>query len=93
MPYMLQSHGLDNLPRVERIAIAQALWNSITAEAPPGMLTEAQARELVEDSIGFHKYTEPMRQLIRDVAESSGSKYFVSSAHPRLVEGKPSARC
>ncbi|QEL13191.1 addiction module protein [Limnoglobus roseus] len=46
MPATMESLGLDRLPREERIALAQALWNSITAEAPPGMLTDAQAREL-----------------------------------------------
>ncbi len=52
-------------------------------------LTPAVARELVEDSIGFHQFTAPMQELIRKTAaESSG--FFVSSAHPRLVEGKPS---
>ncbi|MBI5772356.1 MAG: hypothetical protein HZA89_01265 [Verrucomicrobia bacterium] len=53
-------------------------------------LNQAQARELVEDSIGFHKFTEPMRRLILGIAESGEPKYFVSSAHPRLVGGKPS---
>lgn len=48
------------------------------------------ARELIEDSIGFYQFTEPMQKLIRDVAESGQPGYFVSSAHPRLVNGKPS---
>jgi len=52
-------------------------------------LTVAQARELVEDSIGFYKFTEPMRRLIREVAETGHPAFFVSSAHPRIVEGKP----
>ncbi len=53
-------------------------------------LTVAQARELVEDSIGFDKYTAPMQQLIRDFAAEGTPAYVVSSAHPRLVNGKPS---
>ena len=53
-------------------------------------LTVAQARELIEDSIGFDKYTPPMQQLIRDFAENGQPRYLVSSAHPRLVDGKPS---
>ena len=52
-------------------------------------LTVAQARALVEDSIGFHQFTEPMQDVIRTVAESGRPAFFVSSAHPRLVEGKP----
>ncbi len=53
-------------------------------------LTGADARELVEEAIGFNQFTEPMQALIRQTAEGSASKFFVSSAHPRLVDGKPS---
>lgn len=49
-----------------------------------------QARELVKDSIGFNLFTPPMQRLIRDAAETDGCQYFVSSAHPRIVDGKPS---
>ena len=52
-------------------------------------LTAAQARELVEDSIGFYKYTDPMQDMIRQVAETGQPAFFVSSAHPRIVEGRP----
>ena len=31
-----------------------------------------------------------MQRLISDAANKSGPKYFVSSAHPRIVDGKPS---
>ena len=51
-------------------------------------LTRDDARELVEDVVGFHHYTLPMRELIQTAAKEDG--YFVSSAHPRLVNGKPS---
>ena len=53
-------------------------------------LTPADARALVEDAIGFNQFTEPMQSLIREVAESGTPSYFVSSAQPRLVDGKPS---
>jgi len=53
-------------------------------------LTAADARELVEDSIGFVKYTEPMQNLILDMLQKPGPDYFVSSAHPRIVDGQPS---
>jgi hypothetical protein len=53
-------------------------------------LTRADARNLVEDSIGFVKYTEPMRRLILAAASEEGPDYFVSSCHHRLVDGKPS---
>ena len=51
------------------------------------------ARELVDDAIGFSAFTEPMQRLIREAADApagSSPAYFVSSAHPRLVNGKPS---
>ncbi len=53
-------------------------------------LTVEQARELMEDSIGFDQYTEPMRELIREVAASEQPGYFVATSHPRLVDGQPS---
>lgn len=53
-------------------------------------LTTTQAREAIEDSIGFDEYTPPMQELIEDAATQPGADFFVSSAHPRLVDGKPS---
>jgi len=54
-------------------------------------LISSDARELVEDAVGFQEYTEAMQTLISQVAEGEEGKYFVSSAHPRIVDGKPSA--
>ena len=56
-------------------------------------LDGAAARELVDEAIGFSAFTVPMQRLIGAAAEapeSSSPAYFVSSAHPRLVDGKPS---
>lgn len=56
-------------------------------------LDAAAARELVDDAIGFSAFTAPMQQLIRAAADAppqASPAYFVSSAHPRLVNGKPS---
>jgi hypothetical protein len=53
-------------------------------------LTLEQAGELIDDSIGFDKYTLPMQQLIRRFVDDGSPLYLVSSAHPRLVDGKPS---
>jgi len=47
-----------------------------------------QAREFVEDALGFYKFTAPMRGLIQGVFANGGG-YFVCSANPRLVDGKP----
>jgi phosphoenolpyruvate carboxykinase (diphosphate) len=52
-------------------------------------LTWLDAQEMVEDSIGFAQFTEPMQQLIKSAASGSRPTYFVSSAHPRIVDGKP----
>ena len=53
-------------------------------------LSRAQAQELIEDSIGFDKYTEPMQAMIREFAAASTPAFVVSSAHPRLVNGQRS---
>jgi hypothetical protein len=53
-------------------------------------LTPADAQNLIEDSIGFVKYTEPMQQLIRNAAADPAGSFFVCTSNPRLVEGKPS---
>lgn len=53
-------------------------------------LTKNDARDLLDDAIGYNAFSEPMRSLIRAAAEDNESPaYFVSSAHPRMIEGKP----
>ncbi|MBT7409078.1 MAG: hypothetical protein HN826_05205 [Methylococcales bacterium] len=52
-------------------------------------LSSANAKELSEDISSFYKYTDPMKNLISKASEDS-SKYVVSSAHPRMVDGSPS---
>ncbi len=53
-------------------------------------LTGDDARAIMEDAIGYNAYTAPMRNLIRDAAAPEAApKYFVSSAHSRIVDGKP----
>ena len=42
----LQALGIDRLSVPERIALAQAIWDSIPAETHPPLLTEAQRQEL-----------------------------------------------
>ncbi len=48
-----------------------------------------QLARVVEDVLTLCSFTDPMQQLLRD-AYREGSGYVVSSAHPRLVNGKPS---
>ncbi|MEQ1739807.1 MAG: hypothetical protein ABL884_07865 [Methyloglobulus sp.] len=53
-------------------------------------LNTEDARELLEDVIHFEEFSEPMQKVIREAAQAKNGKFFVSSAHPRLVDGKPS---
>ncbi len=53
-------------------------------------LPASTARDMVEHTIEFEKFTQPMRDRIRQVAEK-GKGYFVSSDSPRIVGGKPTA--
>ena len=53
-------------------------------------LTHPKAQELLEDAIHFNEFTAPMQNLIQDFAATGQPSYLVSSAHPRLVDGKPS---
>jgi hypothetical protein len=52
-------------------------------------LTAGQARQLVEEAIGFDEFSPPMQRLIGEFAQSQTAHFLVSSAHPRLVEGRP----
>jgi phosphoenolpyruvate carboxykinase (diphosphate) len=53
-------------------------------------LTAKDAKALMEDTIGFDQFTYPMQQLIRESASAGNGTYFVSTANPRIVGGKPS---
>ncbi|HUK66692.1 MAG TPA: hypothetical protein VLV17_07665 [Anaeromyxobacteraceae bacterium] len=53
-------------------------------------LTREAARALVDHVVEFDLYSPPMKKLLRDFVEGEGAEYVVSSAHPRLVDGKPS---
>lgn len=53
-------------------------------------LTSTQALELIEDAIGFDEFTPPLQEIIKAAASGDRPAYFVSCAHPRLVDGAPS---
>ncbi len=54
-------------------------------------LTAKKIVDVVEDAIQFDRFTEPMRKLLVDFfLEGSEERFVVSSAHPRLVDNKPS---
>jgi putative addiction module component (TIGR02574 family) len=46
MPPTLQALGIDRLNVEDRIALVQAIWDSIAAQPHPPLLTEAQRQEL-----------------------------------------------
>jgi hypothetical protein len=50
-------------------------------------LKPSDARDIIEDTIGLDKFTPPMQQIIREAAAMKDGNYFVSSAHPRIVDG------
>ena len=53
-------------------------------------LTRQDAKALVDDAINFVKWTAPVKNLISQAAAApDGISYFVSPAHPRIVDGKP----
>ncbi|MGA2246420.1 MAG: hypothetical protein ABSH48_15605 [Verrucomicrobiota bacterium] len=52
-------------------------------------LTPADARAMVEDAMHFCQFTEPMQDFVGEVAETGAPPFFVCSANPRIVDGKP----
>ncbi|MGR8932329.1 MAG: hypothetical protein ACU836_17005 [Gammaproteobacteria bacterium] len=52
-------------------------------------LDHQKLSDIVEDVMTFSKFTGPMKQLL-EKAYNERAAYVVSSAHPRLVNGKPS---
>ncbi len=54
-------------------------------------LSKEDAQDQISNTLSFEEYTKPIRELIESVAESTEKDVsFVSSANPRIVNGKPS---
>ncbi|MGA3073437.1 MAG: hypothetical protein ABSG56_07080 [Bryobacteraceae bacterium] len=53
-------------------------------------LTKAQAKSMVDHVVEFDQYTEPMQALLRGFVSDATVAYAVSSAYPRMVDGRPS---
>jgi hypothetical protein len=54
-------------------------------------LTREAAKQIADHVAEFDRYTDPMKNLLRDFAERGPADgYVVSSAHPRIVDGSPS---
>jgi len=54
-------------------------------------MTREQIQAIVDDTVGFEKFTEAMQERLLTFLESPSPEFCVSSAHPRLVDGKPTA--
>lgn len=54
-------------------------------------LTKENAINLYEDAINFEEYTQPVKDLIKNIVESKDddSAYFVTPSHTRIVNGEP----
>ena len=52
-------------------------------------LNKEDAIELIEDTIHFEKYTQPVKDLITKVVDQDKDGYFVTPSHPRMVDGAP----
>ncbi|MBK7930750.1 MAG: hypothetical protein IPJ98_25720 [Bryobacterales bacterium] len=53
-------------------------------------LTRQAAQALVDHVVEFDDYSEPMKLLLSNFVKAASPAYVVSSAHARLVDGKPS---
>ena len=52
-------------------------------------LTPTDAKAMLADALNFYQFTDPMQKFVREVAETGQPNYFVCTADPRLVDGKP----
>ena len=72
--------------RRNRISRSRTISSPITSRS-----RRRTRASMVEDAIGFYQFTEPMQTLDRAKSPRPAQPdYFVSTAHPRLVDGKPS---
>ncbi|MDQ6997360.1 MAG: hypothetical protein Q9M17_01450 [Mariprofundus sp.] len=62
--------------------------NSFISNFAP--LQKSDAQELIDDVMHFEAFTQPMQSLIKHASGMREPLYFVSSAHPRIVNGEPS---
>jgi putative addiction module component, TIGR02574 family len=46
MPVSMADLGIDRMSREERLSLVQQIWDSVAAEVPPPLLTDAQRQEL-----------------------------------------------
>ncbi len=52
-------------------------------------LPRALAKEMTEDAVRFGQFTAPAQRMIREVVAADSPDWFVCTANPRIVDGKP----
>lgn len=52
-------------------------------------LPRSVGAELLDDTLGFDAYTDPIKKLIREFNTEPKADYIVLPSHPRIVDGKP----
>ncbi|MSR77167.1 MAG: hypothetical protein EXS63_02920 [Candidatus Omnitrophica bacterium] len=52
-------------------------------------LTKEQAKAIIYDAVQFDRYTDKMKKFIRQYADRGDTDYFVTTSHPRIVNGIP----
>ena len=65
-----------------------SMRNNFTSNYEP--LSPDDGQNLIEDAIGFDKYTKPIKKLIKEGANDIDGRYFITPSHPRMVDGAPS---
>ncbi len=58
--------------------------NNFTTNYQP--LTSEDSREIIEEAIEFDKYTQPIKDLIKQGAEDDSGVFFISPSHPRKLD-------
>jgi hypothetical protein len=52
-------------------------------------LTKADAQKIIDEVVEFDKFTEPMKNLLRDFVSDPHPAFVVSSSNSRIVDGAP----
>ena len=52
-------------------------------------ISRGEAAEIIEDTLAFDQFTEPMQRVFQEFVDEAEPEFLSSSAHPRLVDGKP----
>lgn len=75
--------GYDKLAELDIISDGRFLTNY-------EMLTKADAIAIYEDTINYDKYTQPVKDFIKEIIDSDDDDIqFVLPSHPRIVDGEP----